>query len=711
MEAPPRLSEGNWARAHVAAQPGCTIWLMSAAVRITLAAPGTDQLAQVVRLADRNAKFLGHFPASCFQREAERQRVIIAVGPDGLVWGFVLYRTTLDRAVVQQLCVDECHRKAGVGRALVSDLKQRTRHLPSIICHCALEYSESIAAWQRFGFVPMGEKKGRGQSQRPLLRLVYDHQHPTLFTQPAIESIIAVMDTNVALAVVNNVNDAGAGVLRADWLREEVSLRVVDEVLSEAARQANHRMRQLHMARLRSLPGVARDHEREAGFLAALAATLGAPARLQDECDRRQLAQAAAGGADVFLTRDKGILDHREDVRRVLGLRIMHPIEFIVSLDEVSNSSAYAPCALHGTAITIRRPGAGELDDLVVTFLNYGSGEKRSRLAGEVGDALLSDLASVHMVSDRGRVAALRAVRRDADLSRVTLLRVGRDSLAETVTRHLLHDTVRASVATGQGLTVIQDASPLVPLDNSASACGFVRAGSVWLKWSRPGLHTRASVAIDLDRAAVRHAELAPQIQQLASSIRGAPDAEVERLIWPGLLRDSSLLSFVVPIQPRWAEHLFDAELASRGMFGGDPSLLLNTENVYYRSARGDFPTGSRLFWYVSSGHGDKVQELRARSSVVGCHVGSAKHLYTRFRRLGVYRWQDVLGAAHGSPEGDVMAIHFGPTERLPKAVAGDLLRSILSVDRGRGKIPMLAGPELLSGACVEQICEAAYGG
>ena len=97
-------------------------------------------------------------------------------------------------------------------------------------------------------------------------------------------------------------------------------------------------------------------------------------------------------------------------------------------------------------------------------------------------------------------------------------------------------------------------------------------------------------------------------LSNMASALRSKPSQavllEVERDLWPLKLRDFDLPAFIVPIRPEWAMHLFDVEIASQDLFGGEPKLILNAENVYYRSS---FPkvlhSPGRVLWYVSSGN------------------------------------------------------------------------------------------------------------
>src|SRR5690606_14646383 len=63
----------------------------------------------------------------------------------------------------------------------------------------------------------------------------------------------------------------------------------------------------------------------------------------------------------------------------------------------------------------------------------------------------------------------------------------------------------------------------------------------------------------------------------------------IEAALSPALITDSGIPCFIVPIQPQWAQHLFDEHLANHDFFGAKVDLALSREGVYYRSALNSF--------------------------------------------------------------------------------------------------------------------------
>jgi hypothetical protein len=156
--------------------------------------------------------------------------------------------------------------------------------------------------------------------------------------------------------------------------------------------------------------------------------------------------------------------------------------------------------------------------------------------------------------------------------------------------------------------------------------------------------------------------------------------ASLEAAFWPAKIVDGALETYLVPIQARWAMHLFDEKSAAEDLFGADATLILNAENVYYRSPRPSYPTApSRVIWYVS-GVGPQNSALHAIgcSLVSAVYEATAKELFRRFRRLGVYSWKDVVQVAKGNPDSKIMAFSFGQTELFPTRIHWSELRNLL---------------------------------
>jgi len=163
--------------------------------------------------------------------------------------------------------------------------------------------------------------------------------------------------------------------------------------------------------------------------------------------------------------------------------------------------------------------------------------------------------------------------------------------------------------------------------------------------------------------------------------------------MWPAKLLDTALPSFIVPIQPEWAMHLFHARLAGESLFGSDPSLMLRLNNVYYRSSRPRrMEAPARILWYVTASRERPSTRCVAATSLVEEVVrGPAKEIFSQFKRYGVFEWAHVRDLAKDDPYGLVEALRFGHTEPFERPV--DLARIRELAGRAGVQMPVLQSP------------------
>lgn len=666
---------------------------------VRVLAPTDPMLKAVVALSDANVERLGMFPASCFEREAAAGKLLVAVDSALQFQGFLLYRVACRRAVVQQLCVAPEFRGQGVGHVLTDDLKERTRHLDGIALHCAREFEDSAAAWRSMGFVAVDEKRGRGKDARPLTRFWFDHRNVDLFSagrdKAAEERLVVVMDANVVFDLQDGSRPT-AGLsrpLRDEWLEEYIGLWVTDELFNEVDRHSDRAERTRRKGFIRALPKLNDDRKKTSAVVATLSSLLCHGERASDRSDLHQLASAISGNAAVFVTHDEPLLNHAELVDQHFGLQVLRPSDLIARLDEVARAHEFAPVRLAGTAVEIRRAAEDDLERLSALFLNHGTGEKKHEFEKAarriVSSAAHGELSLVE--GPQSEFTALTGMKWNDPLAvTVSLLRVKATQLAPTLARKLVVRCIRRTLTERRRVIYIDDshAGPAV-----ASACaelGFVHANGVWAKLCLPGTWSRQT-ALQQVPAMLCQAETMIRSELVAedSSKRARQDARAEQLIWPGKLVESSLPTFIVPIQPRFAQCLFDEALASNQLLGIDPLLIFNCEHVYYRSSHAEVVEApSRILWYTSQDRQSKVQQLRACSQVLEVAVDSAKALFRRFRRLGVYEWKEVDAIAKKNPKGELMAIRFGMTELLPAGLRRDGIERVLT-ENGQAMPPL----------------------
>jgi hypothetical protein len=153
--------------------------------------------------------------------------------------------------------------------------------------------------------------------------------------------------------------------------------------------------------------------------------------------------------------------------------------------------------------------------------------------------------------------------------------------------------------------------------------------------------------------------------------------AALENRLWPLKLLDAGIPTYMISIEPAWAELLFEARLAGETLFPRELGLGLSREHVYYRSIAGlSIRSPGRILWYVKKGnHGHPEGHLRAVSQLAEVVRGHPKALYRRFSRLGAWSFAQVQQAA--GERGEAMALRVVDTELLATPLSLEELRAV----------------------------------
>ncbi|WP_146455451.1 hypothetical protein [Rubripirellula tenax] len=177
--------------------------------------------------------------------------------------------------------------------------------------------------------------------------------------------------------------------------------------------------------------------------------------------------------------------------------------------------------------------------------------------------------------------------------------------------------------------------------------------------------------------------ELARQISQTVDLDHGCMGNEVETqrlecLIHPGKVTFGQLPTWVIPIQPRWAQELFDFRLWDMPLFNPETSLVINPDSAYYKSPlQGPNSQFGRILWYVS---GDKRKgggRVRACSALTKRVTGTVKNLFGEFQRFGVYEWRHLMEHFKGA-DAQGLAIEFTSTELFENPITFDDVNDVL---------------------------------
>jgi predicted transcriptional regulator len=209
--------------------------------------------------------------------------------------------------------------------------------------------------------------------------------------------------------------------------------------------------------------------------------------------------------------------------------------------------------------------------------------------------------------------------------------------------------------------------------DELFHSSGFLKFENGWLRLSANLVSNIETARKKIDR----FIGSSPTISQVVKeglqeflNSKSQKASSYEEVFWPLKIDDQHIPTYLVPIKPAWALNLFDENLADQELWGADPGKHFNIENVYYRSPKPfNMVSGARILWYVSSSKSAKISEIRACSRLISSETNTAKNLYRKYQRLGIYEWKNLMEITNNDPYGKVMALRFYQTEYFKKPI------------------------------------------
>ena len=677
-------------------------------------------LSQIKALAKRNSATLGFLPEGAFDAYAQRGWVLVAIA-EGDVVGYVIYRISRMRAVLVHLCTDQKHRGRGIAKQLFRTVADRTKDLHGILANTRRDFP-AHRMWPRLGFAAIGEGRGRGKSESVLTRWWYEHPHPTLFSSRvsylSAQSLIDIaIDIDVFYDLVipsSKEGEVESRLLKSDWLGDEIQLCVTPELFNEINRLANRQVRREQTAlahEFKRLSGVGEVFDR---LHSLLISAMGEGENDRQSSMLRHLAHTAAANVQFFATRESRILEFRSEIERQIGVTPIRPMDLVIEVDQVRNIASYQPARFGGTTLQVRRVERQQRQELEEIFVNDALGESKLDVQRRLSAILPSRgrVESAVVFNDGKPIALFGLDRSDKDVLEVPCLRLRHGPISRTLARQIVTLAVESSIASKLPITAVTDDWLEPYVEEALADAGFAKAGAHWLKLNYVAIGNEDCVSAGLGRLLeqVRGSGLhLPRILrsplQAGCRLTATETVLMERALRPLKLTNDTLETLVIPVMPRWAEHLFDSGLADQTLFGAQPDLLLHWENAYYRSSRslGDISAPFRILWYVSQdGRYMGTGQIRAYSVCSSVEVLPASQAHSRYNRLGVYELQQVLSISRGDPDGLVMVIRFCDIETLKNPIDRKRFSAVLECTDQ--KKPSLRGPQRISEAAFAEI-------
>lgn len=673
----------------------------------------SSRLIEVKALWRANSATLGFFTDGAFCDYAKRGQILGAVTSDGDLAGYLIYRLSRDSAKIVHLCSAEQCRGQNIGRALICRLKELTQGKSyGISLKCRTDYRENNV-WHRFGFTCITEVPGRSREGKKLAVWWYDHGQPNLFSGVAqhhdFDKVSAVIDANVFFDLYGDYDPEGeeSQGLISDYLTGEVDYFVTPELLTEIARRKNEFEKIKYRAIVNGLRTASAESVIVDDLENRMRPLFKSIHRAQTLSDIRQLAHTIACGISYFITRDRGILSLADSLYDLFGITIDRPMNFVLKLDELIREVDYQPAKLVGSRVEICSIGVSEEKNLL-KFWESTSGEEKTAFDQRTRRILSqpSKYISKLVTESKHRPIAIVSYGTDnGEVIEIPLFRLMKNTLAPTIARRLILEII-STVITQKCIVKIVDPYLGVTAHAAAQELGFFQVNDELIKVCLP-------ITACLNQLLSSGISLINEIDEFdiyARTLKQKDAIEImklEQIFWPGKVTDFEMPCFIIPIKPYWAQHLFDEGMASQSLFPVE-NVALNVESVYYRSAQAGrgIAAPARVLWYVS---GDKeyhgVKAIRACSYLQEIFTGKPKEIFRRFRRLGIYQWEEINRMIHGNLDKDIMALRFTLTEVFANPISLPDLKNAFAL---RGKKFSIQSPLPISNKTFLEIYQKA---
>lgn len=675
-------------------------------------------LEQAIKLGDANRRYLGLLTPQAYGDYAANGTLLCTVDGDGRLLAYSAFRLPRDEIVIAHLVVDQQAKGRGLARGLVDEIGRRHQPRRGIKARCRRDFPAN-GMWPSLGFVALGDSPGRSRAGALLTTWWRDHGHGDLLSWDGghPERLAAALDANVFFDL-HAAAPGRAATTRAllAGLGDRVELLVTPELHNEINRGAHDVERAALHAAAGAYPSLTGPQDRVEAIEAAIIEARGGGRRAaaSDRSDVRHVAWVAAAGVTVLVTRDERAMRNLGPAaEEVAGVRLVTPHDLVALVDEAEDTPSYRPEALLGTGYSVRE--AGDADRAALASFRSAAGGEAAKEMRTILRALAAGRPASRrllVIDPAGQpVALIGAVPRRGRLE-VPLLRVTARALRATLAAQAVSVVRGLAQEADVPLIVITDPHADAEVVEAALADGFGRASSgATAAVAMPGrttareteLRLRGLLEKDEDGAAA----LGPLLTALATLATDPTQvnlaAAVEHRMRPAVVTDAELPSFLVPIKPAWSSELFGAPAQ---LYERPSGLGMSLEHVYYRSARPARESApARVLWYVSAG-GPLGSHAVACSQLAEVVEGPPAEIWRRFRRLGVYRRQDVEAAA--GTAGVVRALRVADTRLLPSPVPHARLRQLAA---GFGQTLNVQSPFRLSPALFAAVLEEAGDG
>ncbi|QRN82831.1 GNAT family N-acetyltransferase [Chloroflexota bacterium] len=648
-------------------------------IRINSSSP---YLKSVIDLGDKNSDTLGFLPKVAFQNAAIENKILVAIDEKKNFVGYLLFNHNLKLRLtsITHLCIKEEYRGKNYAKELVKHLKVISKQNSyAIRVHCRRDW-KAHSFWPKMGFIAKGEKKGRSKSGSTLTIFLYDHGYSDLFSADFFSSIDdkihVVIDANIFYDLIykDSRNKEDSNALLSEWLSSEIELCVTEEIFNEIARSDNPITRERTRASVNLFTIIPFREDISDENQSAIDKVFGDILTEQDHSDKRQIERTVASNVKYFITHDQNLINKSSPLESNVGLFVWTPAELIIHIDRIRRSKEYHPTRLAGLNILINKVGPHEIDLLANTFL-WTNEETKSHFLKSLRKYSSNPVKFETLVvkAKEKYLSVIVLNKEDKYILEVPIFRIKKCELINPLSEYLILYIIQKAIEEEISLIKLNEKYLLENIKQILRSYGFVPNGNSYWRLSMYGQYSSDELIQKIE--VLKHVDL-PDItylNQLIDSINQVAqinddyfDIELEKTIWPIKFSNIRFNNFLVPIQPSFALNLFDSNLGNQELFGGKPTQVLITENVYFRSSKPNvLKSPGRILWYISNSKSPytDIQSIRACSYLNEVIIDKPKTLYQEFKKTGTYSWKQVYDTAKNDINKDIMAFKFSHTE------------------------------------------------
>ncbi len=628
----------------------------------------------VIELGDKNSKTLGHFPKEAFLECAARGQIIGALEDENVLLGYILYRIvkTKNKISITHFCVDAKAKGKKVPLLLFNKLLELfENYFNGIGLYCREDYNTANHLWNRLGFKPVGKKRSRSIKEKYLTYWWYEFANKDLFTKDYSETkdvINVLLDANIIINLRDRYSrhNFECVCLLDDWIATDVEYYYASEIYTEIHRDKSEDRKSITQKHLKSFKQLCCNASKINSTFSEIHKLLNGKSP-NDISDEKQLAEAVVSGIRYFITLDSWLLENKELIFNSYDVNVFRPSEFITEFDRINNYEDYQSGRLSGTEFIYSKLSTKDIEIATTKFLDNKNGERKSEFSKKIHDLVADKVnAELRIISTRDSALAILGLNFIDKAANIEVLRITDFLLKEILFKHLVYEAIKLSQRRNIEVIKIKDDLLLGNYRELIKEYGFFQKGEYWIKLSYNRI-IKSSELFSAFPETVTYLD-----EEIYTSLLKSPEDKrakllyyVERLLWPLKFSDLNIPTYIIPIKPFWASHLFDYFIADETIFGSNAKLMWNRENIYYRNVSPKIENEKgRILWYVSAGEGSlRSSSVVATSYLDEIYIDRATDIFKRFKNFGIYTWQDINILTQNNADQLIKALKFSDTE------------------------------------------------